>query len=454
VTTEAAPLPARPAPLLKNLAFVRLLAARLFTQTAQNMLTYALLILVVEKTESSFHSTLLVVSFTLPSILFGIPAGVVSDALPKRFTLIAGTVLRAATAGALVYYDSSVWWIYLFAAALSTIGQFYGPAENASIPRLVAHSQLARANSYLNLVLLAGQVIGMITLAPLLLKIIGGDAVFVVAAGLFGASVWFFLRFKIPRHGLSGAVDQQQHEEHRRQAERRGPWDRLSYGWRILREDDRIFAVLVVFTLVLTLSRILVVLIPHYVSDVLGLSTENTVYVAAPAAIGSVVGLLLAPLLVKLIGAARTAALGFVLFVLALTAIGLVTVMDDFIEANFRLDLSRFDELVGISPLASTTMIIAIPGGLAFALAQVAGRTFLIQHAPDHAQGQVFATQMAIADIASLVPLFAVGAIADLIGVRVVLVTCSSLSLVIAAYVWLRRRRQSRSAQLAAAQPA
>jgi MFS family permease len=451
VTTASAQQTSGPTPLLKNLGFVRLLTARLLTQTGQNMLTYALLILVVDKTGSSFHSTLLVLSFVLPSILLGIPAGVISDALPKRLTLITGNVLRAATAAALVYYDSSVWWVYLLATAFATIGQFYGPAETATVPRLVARNQIARANSYLNLVLLAGQVIGMITLAPLLLKVVGEDAVFVVATCLFAATVWFFLRLRIPKG--EATADQGQFAAEREAAARRGPRDRLLYGWSILRHDDRIFMVLVTFTLVLTLSRILVVLIPHYVSDVLGLATENTVYVAAPAAIGSVAGLLAAPLLIKVAGAGRVNAAGFLLFVLALAAIGLVTVMDDFIEANFRLDLSRFDELVGISPLASTTMILAIPAGLAFALAQVAARTFLIQHAPDDAQGQVFATQMTIADVASLLPLLAVGAIAEFVGVRVVLVTCSALSLAIAVFVWQRRRRQRRPSQAAAPQP-
>ena len=68
--------------LLGNDKFRRLLQARLAGQTAQNAMFYALLILLVEESGSSIHSTLLVVALTLPSIILGIPGGTLPACCP------------------------------------------------------------------------------------------------------------------------------------------------------------------------------------------------------------------------------------------------------------------------------------------------------------------------------------------------------------------------------------
>src|SRR3972149_1479552 len=109
--------------LLRNPRFRRLLESRVIGQTAQNALLYTLLILVVEETGSSVQSTVLIMAFTIPSIILGIPAGTIADILPKRFTLTAGYLLRAAVVGALIYYRGDVWAIFLLAAAFSSVGQ-------------------------------------------------------------------------------------------------------------------------------------------------------------------------------------------------------------------------------------------------------------------------------------------------------------------------------------------
>ena len=68
--------------LLSNPRFRRLLESRVIGQTAQNALLYVLLILVVTKTDSSVQTTILLLAFTIPSIVLGIPAGAVADFLP------------------------------------------------------------------------------------------------------------------------------------------------------------------------------------------------------------------------------------------------------------------------------------------------------------------------------------------------------------------------------------
>jgi MFS family permease len=170
--------------LLQNPRFRRLIEARIIGQTAQNAMLYALFILVVNETGSSVQSTILVMAFVVPSIVLGIPAGAVADMLPRRFTLTAGYLLRAAIVACLVFSSDSTLSIFLRAAAFSTVGQFFAPAEAAVVPVLVRRDQLAAANALMVLTLIIGQIAGMVVLAPLLLKLIDARSVFVASTAL------------------------------------------------------------------------------------------------------------------------------------------------------------------------------------------------------------------------------------------------------------------------------
>ena len=60
----------------RNSAFVRLWIAQAISQTAQNAIWYGLLVLVVEVSHSSTQLSITILSVIVPSILFGVPAGI------------------------------------------------------------------------------------------------------------------------------------------------------------------------------------------------------------------------------------------------------------------------------------------------------------------------------------------------------------------------------------------
>lgn len=396
--------------LLVNPRFRRLLESRVLGQTALNAMLYALLILVVEDTHSSVKSTLLVVAFTLPSVLIGIPAGAAADILPKRLTLTAGYLLRAAICGALVYYRDDLFYIYLLAAATSAVGQFFGPAEAATVPTVVRQDQLSAANSLMVLTMMLGQVAGMAVLAPLLIKLTSPELVFVAATALFLGATYVIGWMA---SGFSRAEDVGRPSL--------GIVEAMREGFRILRSNRRAYLAIVYVITAGALAKMLVVLLPQYTRDVLGISTEDTVFVAAPAAIGAGLGLVLVPPLARLFGAWRVAALGFALFVAGLMGLGLVVYVRDFIDSHLDFGISFVEREVGVSSVITVTMLLAIPLGFAFSLVSVAARVVLNEQAPPEAQGRVFAVQSALGDFLSLLPLLLIGAIADVVGVRATL---------------------------------
>jgi MFS family permease len=415
--------------LLKNDKFRRLLQARLVGQTAQNAMIYALLILLVKESGSSVHSTLLVVALTIPSIVLGIPGGTIADMLPRRFTLTLGYLGRAGVAALLFYYSGDLFYIYLVVLAHSTIGQFFGPAEAATVPAIVRQDQLSTANSLMMFSLMLAQIAGMVVIAPILIKLISPDAVFIVAAVLYLIATyiigWVASDFsraqdeKPPSIGFIEATRQ---------------------GFDILRTNRHAYLAIVYLTTGLSLSKVLIILLPKYTRDVLDIAPEDTVFVAAPAAIGAAVGLLIVPLLIKVFGAWRVAAGAFFVFGAGLVGLGLVVYVRDFIIENFDVGISLLEDNFSVPSIISVTMLLAIPLGLSFTILSVATRVVMNEQAPQEAQGRVFAMQMAVGDFLSLLPLLLVGVVADLVGVRATLLAAAISALLAAGYLTFSRR--------------
>jgi len=216
--------------------------------------------------------------------------------------------------------------------------------------------------------------------------------------------------------------------------------DALIAGWAVLRSSRRAFLALVYLTVVGTLAKALAVLAPHYTKDVLNIDTENMVFVVAPAAIGALVALLLAPPLARWLGALRVAAAGFVLYVLGIIGLGLVVLVRDFLLENVDLGLAFVEREVGVSSVVTMAMILAIPVGFAATVVGIAGKAVLNQEAPEGKQARVFATQSALSDALSLLPLFAIGVVAEVVGVREVLLVAAATALVAGVYLTVSRR--------------
>jgi len=419
--------------LLANHGFRRLLESRAVGQIGQNALLYTLLILIVNETGSSIHSALLVTAFILPSILLGLPAGGLADVLPRRPLLVLGYIVRMVLVTGMIFYTDDVWTIYLLVLAFSTVGQITGPAESAALPVLVRRDQLAAGNSLFVLSVMVGQVVGAVVLAPFILKIFGARVSLGVAAAMF---LWAAFIVSLVTDFRARPSDE---------GGQRGEgslMDALIAGWAVLRSSRRAFLALVYLTVVGTLGKALAVLAPHYADDVLKIDTENTVFVVAPAAIGALAALLLAPPLARWLGALRVAAAGFVLFVLGIVGLGLVVLVRDFIVDNVDIGFTFVEQQVGVSSISIVTMamILAIPVGFAATVVGVAGKAVLNQEAPEGKQGRVFATQSALSDALSLLPLFAIGAVAEVVGVREVLLVAAVAAFVAGVYLSVSRR--------------
>jgi MFS family permease len=115
------------------------------------------------------YTSYLYVAFTIPAIVLTALAGVFVDRWPRRPTLLLTNALRALCVLLIpLMVKTGLWGIYSLAFLLSTITQFFVPAESATIPCIVKPHQLLEANSMFTTTMMASIIFGFALGDPLI----------------------------------------------------------------------------------------------------------------------------------------------------------------------------------------------------------------------------------------------------------------------------------------------
>ncbi len=402
------------APVLANRRFLVLWLAQVFSQIAQNAILFALLVIVLTETNSTTHTSILVLSYVVPSLVFGMVAGVLVDRWRKRSVLIAANLLRCGAAIAFLFGSDYFWLLLGINAGFSAVGQFFTTAEVASVPFLVPKDQLIAANSLVSLAWTGAQFVGMVFLAPIFLKTYGANSLFVFTALLFLAAA-----------GLVRLLPQVEHEGHPNGSQQArflqtAPGE-LVRALRLIRSDPASLLAMAQLTLSSSLVLLFAVLVPRFMQEVLAVRPDDAVFVFAPTGVGAILGLRLLPWLASRVGKDRLVAFGLIGLTLCLVALGLVENVAAALQRTEHLNPFGSQRLGGLSLLVALTMLIAGPIGLAYAMVNAPAQTVLHERAPPEMRGRIFGAQLALASLVAIVPLLLVGVVADIYGVSLVL---------------------------------
>ncbi|MFL5759183.1 MAG: MFS transporter [Thermomicrobiales bacterium] len=406
----------KPKPLLEDTAFRNFWLSRLLAQIGQGALMYALLIIVVDRTDQSFYNSVFVVCAIIPTILFGLPAGVAVDQLPRRPLLVTLNLLRFLFVVSLIANDPPLPGIFATVLAMWTIHQFYAPSESAVLAALVPPARYTSAQALSNLALTISQLVGLVILAPLLLKTVGPTPLFAVCGILFILAA--FLTAMLPK------LDDSSQRVRRKASSLRAT---LLTGWQLTKHDHAMYEVMIDDVLVGIGGTALVVITPLYLKGVLDTGAENTVFVFAPAALGLVVGLRLSPRIGRLIGERRAATIGLIIFAISIAALGFVEQIRDLLNNVLLIPTDNVANTLHVPPLVLIVMLISIPAGFASSLVSVASRSVLLTRTPPAYRGQVIATQSLFQSIGALAPTLLVGVVAGVIGVEKVAIAIALL---------------------------
>lgn len=429
-------------PVLTNSPFRRLWAAQWISQTSQNILNFGLMVLIERLTGSSMHLGITILAFTLPGVIFAPFSGVVIDRWPKKYTLVGSNLLRSLIVLCYVAVltlapDPSSAWVLLILYALtflmSTVAQFFVPAEAAAIPFLVGRSHLLTANSLFSITLALSQVIGLIIVGPLAVKLIGIDTTLLALACLYVIAA--LLVAQLPRD-----------VPNRDRSDAHSGWQRVK---RELREGASfvvthrpVLLSMIHLTLIASLVMTMAMLAPGMAARVFHLSAEDAIIVVAPAGLG----MLLTAMTLGRWGARvhkqRLVLAGLATMTLGYVLLGVLAWRFQVTNQRFILDATMIDLPAASAALILSSVALTLILGIAMSAVNIVSQTQMQEQTPDRLRGRVFSVQFMLNNLVGIPPMLAIAALADLIGIPQMLVGIGGAILLVLA-ITVRLQRQA-----------
>lgn len=376
--------------------FALLWFAGLISLAGDWTLMVALPIYVYQLTGSTLATSIMLMVGIVPRLLFGSVAGVFVDRWDRKRTMVLANLLMAASLLPLLAVRSAdqLWLIYIVAFVESTIAQFFGPAENALLPRLVSEEHLLAANSLNSL---------NNNLARLIGPALGGTAAALV--GLAGVTLLDAGSFVIA--ALLIALITGHHtatQDAHAPARPSGAWARVWHEWlagmRLIggnRTLKIIFGLLAITSLGEGVFGVLFVV---FVNRILGGGAAEIGYLMSAQAVGGLLGGVLVGWLGARVPPARL--------------IGIPTILFGAIDLAI-FNYPRF--FPGFLPVLALFVAVGVPG-----IFKVTGVNALLQlSVADAFRGRVFGAFGMVASLMALIGLTLAGMIGDRVGVITVL---------------------------------
>jgi MFS family permease len=378
--------------------------------TILNASNYALLILIEEVTHSTTLIGLAIISFSLPAILFGAPAGVFVDHMQKRRVLWISNCLRAIATllfvVSLLLNRGVLLPIYLLTFIISSIGQFFTPAEGASIPMLVTEDELPPALSLFNVTFMLSQALGFVLFAPIVLSILPTFTIFhiqfdaIIQLYILIACLYLvcaILILLIPQRCFKSTPQ-----------ENASPPPITTQTLGALSSIQAVIQLSFAGILLLVIGQ----LATPIVTQLLGLPATAMAFVFAPAGIGLVIGSILMPRIMRRFARSRTIFTGIV----ALT-VGTLLVPSLIILAKV-LRPATWNHSPLLSMIVALLLFIA---GIALAFVNIPAQTTMQELSPDWIKGRVLSLQLVLYNAFSIPIILFIGGLSDLYGIDHVL---------------------------------
>lgn len=395
--------------LLKNRPFLTLWFGQLLSQIADKIF-FILLIALLDNyyaapgMENSMRSTLMV-SFTVPAILFGSAGGIFVDRYSKKQVLVGSDLIRGVLTLAIPWLPREFLVLLILTFVISTVTQFFAPAEQATIPLLVRRENLMAANALFTTTTMGALIVGFAVGEPILslartwAKDYGQE---VVVGGLYLLSAAIMQLIPLKEKKPAAAELTTVH-----------PLSDLKAGLRYLKQNRLVWNAMLQITALYSVFAALTLLAIDLAPEI-GLQQYGLLLAAAGVGI--------------VIGAAVLGHSGDRFHNKPLPLIGFLSMA--FVLGGLSFVHSRWLGL-GLSGLL----------GLGGSLIGVPMQTLIQQQTPNAMHGKVFGFQNNAVNIANVVPLALTGFLIDAVGLRIVLMGMSCLVVLVGVWAWLNTRR-------------
>ena len=388
--------------VLRFTAFRNIWFAQLAAQLADKFLLFSLIVLAFKISGGSTAVAIVILTYTVPSVLFAPPAGVIADRVNRKQIMMWSNFGRAA-AVALIPIAALVpglkddfLHLLLITLIFSSVGQLFAPAEAAVIPTILPRSALITANSMALLTMVLTLVVGG-ALAPILSRIdlyapYWTAAVLLALAGtlIFASDIPPLRRIKEP------PVTESRNRFHRMMTDIKEGLDALRASRGLMLAFGQVSIAVLVLFMLFTLA-------PAYVSHVIGIAAQDSYVILGPATGGAILSAVLLGQFLRNIDRSRVLIGSLIangVTLLALAAIPQAMEQVPALRVHARITGAVFSLLLGIE----------------FGAIMIPAITYLMESTSDEIRGRIFALLYMVINGVTAIPVLAAAALSDLIG--------------------------------------
>jgi len=392
-------------PVLRNRNFLYLWISQITSQVTINIMNFVFLVRLFEKTGSAISTSFLWVAYSLPAILIGPFASATVDLVDKRKMLIVTNFLQFLTL--LLYglaHKGNVFLLYEVVFIYSLLNQFYVPSESASLPSLIRKEKLTHANSLFFLTQQGSLILGF-GVAGILNGLLGFDrTLYVCAFFLFTA---FVSTTFLPALTTKNIVPKKFEDAVTRF------FGRIAEGYNFIKGQRNVFVPFLLLICFQVAIQIAIIAVPSIAKNLLAIPLNSAaIYMLVPAGIGAIAGALILPKLIAR-GWRKKKVIDN-----SLLAVGCLIFALSFIVPLFDYSLR-----------ATLSFLSILIIGLGFVGVVVPSQTFLQESTPKELRGRVFGNFWFLVTVVSVIPVVFSGTIIEILGVRILLLILSGLSI-------------------------
>ena len=378
---------------LKTLLQIRdyrfLWLGQIVSDLGDSMTSLALMLLVNHLTGSTAALATMAIILALPSLTFGLFAGVIVDRADRKKVMIFSDILRGIFVLGFLFVDSpeKIWILYVIGFAQASIGTFFTPARGALIPNIVPEEGLLSANSVSQTSRIIFNLLGMGAAGFIIGQFEGYWLIFAVDAATFFISM--LLIWQIAYTSKAGAKKAEISVKH--------IFSELSEGLKLTFSNRILTGTIISFAVtMLGLGAVNILLIPLLIDDLMVPETWFAAIEFSQTAGMIIAGSLVAVLAAKL-KPTNILAGGLIL-------IGVAVALMSTITAIWHILIILFFTGLFVIPI------------------QASGSTIIQIAVPDDVRGRTGSANNALITSAQLVSMGLAGFLADMMGARMVFV--------------------------------
>ncbi len=409
---------------LRIRSFSFMMISEFFSQLAFNMQHFVLIFVVFELTKSNTAVSGIILSFTIPALLFSLVSGMYVDRWNKKSVLFYTNLIRGLLILPFLIRNLHVSLIYTLTFLIAVTTQFFLPAEGAIIPSLVPKNLLLAANAVFSLGIYGTMLLGYIFSGPIIL-LFGRTTTFFFLSVLFFLSTFFILLITLPKKRkntdlLSQTVPSLAHEARE--------------IFIFMRKARKVMHALIMLTIAQAIIFTFAVIAPGYATTILKIQLESLSWIIiAPAAIGMGFGAVLLGSIGKKFDRKLLSCIGFILsgFVFILFTFGNRVTSDNFIKTiNSYLPYSLNITILNI------VIVLAVIIGFAISLVFIPSNTTIQMETNELMRGRVYGFLNALIGAVSFFPVIIAGGLSDLFGLTTVIIG-SGIAMIIMGFLFL-----------------